>query len=308
MEIIEVKRQIKDGQLRPFYIFTGDEIEAQNIYVQKIAEVSGKPLQRIDGVAQALGKRGGLLRQSHCFVCRDDAEFVKAEKNVADVAELLGNNILILLMTKIDGRSKFSKTFKDEIVTFNHMEHDVLAKYTRKALGGGADAEAVEDLMEVCEGDYGRVLLESDKVLRYSEIKGMSAGDAVRALLKEGVINRPPRDAIFDLCDAVMRYDVNKTYASLSDCSAIGEAPLAILKVLYRNVRRTLQVQTATGDIEKATGLSSWDIKCVRDYVGVWESTKLVYMLKLIQKIEAGIKRGIIEEQTAIPYMLTHIF
>ena len=308
MEIIEVKRQIKDGQVRPFYIFTGEEVEAQRVYTAKIAEVSGKPLHNIETVAQALGKRGGLLGGAHCYVCRDDAEFVKAEAAWENVGNSLGDNILILLLTKVDGRSKFAKQFKDDIVTFNHMEHDVLAKYTRKALGGCADVKAVEDLMEVCENDYGRVLLESDKVLRYSEIKGISTGDAVRALLKEGVINRPPRDAIFDLCDAILAYNVRACYDHLENCSRCGESALAILKVLYRNVRKTLQVQTATGDIEKSTGLTAWDIKCVRPYIGVWDSSKLVYMLKLIQKVETGIKRGFIEEQTAIPYMLTHIF
>ena len=309
MEIVEVKRQIKDGRLSPFYVFTGEEVEAQKIYVNKISEVAKKPLQYVDSVAQALNKRGGLLKQSHCYVCRDDAEFIKAEAAWENVSDLLGDNILILELTKIDGRSKFYKRFKADIVTFNHMEHDVLAKYTRKALGGNADTDAVEELIDVCEGDYGRVLMEADKAVRHADLHGTSASDAVRALIAEGVICRPPRDAIFDLCDSILAYDVLGAYDNYENCSRYGESSLAILKVLYKNVRKVLQIQSANGgDLEKVTGLTAWEIKCARKFEGVWDSAKLVYMLRLIQKIEQGIKQGFIDENVAIPYMLSHIF
>ena len=47
MEVGAVKKQIKNKLLDKFYIFTGDEIEAQRIYVHKMAEVSNMEIQRI---------------------------------------------------------------------------------------------------------------------------------------------------------------------------------------------------------------------------------------------------------------------
>ena len=48
MNIQELQGQIKNKSLLSYYIFLGDEIAVQKIYIKKIAEVTGLEIQYVD--------------------------------------------------------------------------------------------------------------------------------------------------------------------------------------------------------------------------------------------------------------------
>ena len=135
MEVGAVKKQIKNKDLGKFYIFTGPEIEAQRIYVNKMAEVAGMEVQRIDSVGYIYNRQRSLFSKPKCYVCRDDKEFMKTEKAWDTIADVIGDNMLILLITEVDKRTKFYKRFSDEIVEFDYMKRDTLKKYILKQIG-----------------------------------------------------------------------------------------------------------------------------------------------------------------------------
>lgn len=306
MTVNDVKKQIKANQVQPFYVFTGAEIEAQRIYINKISEVSGKQIKRIDSVKQALNKRASILKVSNVFVCRDDLEFWKSATTPDVLVELLGDNILILQMTDIDKRIKASKLYTDSIITFDYMDADVLYKYVQKECR--LNEQNTFDLIDICESDYSRVLLETDKINTYAQAQGISKDESFKELLQEGTISRPPKDAIFDFVNAFLRADISEAFRLLQDCKEIGESSIRIISVLYSNVKRVLQVQTCESqDISKATGLSQWDIKCARQFLGAWQSQDLVFFLRTLQAIEQGVKMGEIEEGISLDYLMATV-
>ena len=76
MTFSDIKEQIKEHKTLPFYVFSGDEIEVQRIYINKIAESKDQVVRRVDTVAEVVKARsGGLFGKSICFVCRDDMDF-----------------------------------------------------------------------------------------------------------------------------------------------------------------------------------------------------------------------------------------
>lgn len=306
MEVTAVKKQIQAKKLDPFYVFTGDELEAQRIYVNKIAEVTNKSIKRIDQVSDAFKRRASILKASYLFVCRDDMDFWKAATPLEDLTELLGDNILILQMTTVDKRSKSYKSYTNQLVVFDYMDDDVLYKYTRKACPLSDDN--VFTLIDMCERDYGRILLEADKIGQLSKALKISADAAFSKMLAEKAISRPPKDAIFDFVDAMLRADISNAFELLEECKAIGEPPLRIISVLYSNFKRVLQVQVCEDkDICGTTGLSAWDVKLAKKTVGCWASEDLVFFLKTLQGIEQGIKTGEVEEGIALDFLLTSI-
>lgn len=133
--------------------------------------------------------------------------------------------------------------------------------------------------------------------------------EAFEHLLKAGVIYTPPRDAIFIWSDAVMqRKNPVKIFDLMQECYDSGEATLVMLSVLYKTMKKTLQVQSYKGDnITKATGLTGWDVKCVKPYVNKYKTSELISALKLIRRMEKGIKTGRIDEATAVPFVLVNI-
>jgi len=307
MEINAVKKQIMGKNLDPFYIFTGDEIEAQRIYINKIAEVTGRTVERTDSVAFALRKRTGLIPRPTLYVVRDDKEFMQAENAWDEIDALLGDKMLIFQITTVDKRTKFYNFFKDKVVTFNYMDVDVLYKYVQKEIS--LSDEHTEQLIMLCEQNYGRILLEIDKVQQYTQETNVAPDEAFSRLVEDGTIHRPPTDAIFAFTDAVLRADPYRAYMLLEDCKAIGEPSLRLISVLYTNMKRVLQVQTcASSDVCATTGLSQWDVKCAKKNLGFWGGADLVQFLKVLQAVEKGIKTGEVDDAVAVEYALSHIF
>ena len=80
-------------------------------------------------------------------------------------AGLLGDNMLIHLLTIVDKRTKFYKAYKDAIIEFERLSDTMLKKYIQKEIK--LSERNTERLIDVCEHDYGRILLEIDKIKRY---------------------------------------------------------------------------------------------------------------------------------------------
>lgn len=303
MTVAEVKKQIKSGELLDFYVFTGDEWAVQDIYIKQIAKAKKCNIKRINAFAdiyQTLKARS-FVQNSVVYVIRDDKDIITLDKvQNALKAGILCDNVLILLLTNPDKRTKFYKTFKDRFVEFEPLAEPVLIKYIQREID--LSEKECSTLIELCESNYGRILLEIDKLKRL----GGSFDEAV----KTGVIYRPPKDAIFDFVDAVMKGYMNLSFELYEDCKAVGESTLVILSVLYNNIKQTLQVQSYEGnDIAKATGLQPWLInKIKKEYINVYTDTELVEAMRHIREWERGIKLGYRDEQFAVPIVLEKLF
>ena len=168
MDVATLKAKIKSKQLPSYLIFSGDEWKVQQIYIDQIAKVTGKETKRIDGVFsiyQQLRNRS-FVQKSLIYIVRDDKELMNSEKLQQQIdAGLLGDNILIHLLTTVDKRTKFYKQYKDAIIDFEQLSDTMLKKYIQKEIK--LSERNTERLIDVCEHDYGRILLEIDKIRRY---------------------------------------------------------------------------------------------------------------------------------------------
>lgn len=303
MEVAALKQHIKSGELLDFNVFTGDEWAVQDIYIKQIAKAKKCNIKRINAFAdiyQTLKARS-FVQNSAVYVLRDDKDILTLDKvQNALKAGILGDNTLILLLTNTDKRTKFYKAFKDRFVEFESLAEPVLIKYIQREID--LSEKECSKLIELCENNYGRILLEIDKLKRL----GVSFDEAV----KEGVIHRPPKDAIFDFVDAVMKGYTDISFQLYEDCKQVGESTLVILSVLYNNIKQTLQVQSYEGnDVVKATGLQPWLInKIKKEYINVYTDSELVEAMRHIREWERGIKLGYRDEQFAVPVVLEKLF
>ena len=312
MDTAGLKHDIKTNNIRPYYIFTGEELKVQDIYIEKLA--GSMPIKRVDSFVEIAKKltTGMLIPSPKCYVIRDDKEILKEDSIWGNLKALIGSNLIIWVFTSIDKRSKFYKHFKDLICEFNYLSEDVLLKYVQKEIDL-SDRNARE-LIQICENDYARILLEIDKIKSWRDgyAKGkelpMPYGNAYLRLRNEGTIYQSPRDAIFMWVDAVLKRQRLAAFGLLQECIDVGEANLTLISVLYSNVKQVLQVQSYGGkDIANASGLTPWQVKCAREKSGCYTIGELVRALILIQRVEAGIKKGTMPEELAVPYILVSI-
>ena len=316
MNITDVKTDIKNKTIKPYYIFGGEEIEVQRIYINKIAEVLGYNVVRADCIADIWPNiiTPNLFDAPSVYVVRDDKDIAQDEtlQRQLDKGDFNGN-VIINLISTVDKRSKWYKANSAKIIQFERLSTDMLIKYCQREVT--LNKRNCERLIAICENDYSRILLEIDKIVRYAEwyhdpAMGytLSYDDVFEQFVADGVISTPPQDAIFDLVDAILKRQVSRVYALYEQCKAIGEASMVILSVLYTNAKQVLQVQACeSSDIAKSTGLNAWQIKCAKDKLDYYSNGALVNILRLIQKVQKGIITGQIEDEISIDYLLVNI-
>lgn len=315
MDVSALKHLIVSKQIPNFLIFAGEEWRVQQIYIDQICKVTKKERVYADSFAEIYPalKRNSLVAESKVYVVRDDKDIMQNEAVQKQIESgLMKNNILILLLTTIDKRTRFYKRYNASIIDFERLSDAMLKKYTLNALK--LSERSVMRLIDVCEHDYGRILLEIDKIRKYRDYAEEKYGEvgthdeAFEQLLADGSIHRPPRDAIFDFVDVVLDRDAVQAYELLDECYECGEATMVMLSVLYNNAKAVLQVQSCESrDVSKTTGLTGWQIKCAKPHVGKYYNGELVGIMRLIQELESGIKSGKYEEQFVMPYLLAEI-
>lgn len=311
MDVATLKAKIKSKQLPSYLIFSGPEWKVQELYIQQIAKVTNKEIRRIDSVSDIYGKlkNKSFTSGSYIYIVRDDKDLIQNEKLQNNLETgILGENILIHLITNIDKRTKFYKRYTSDIIEFERLSESMLKKYILKEIN--LSERNLTLLIACCENDYGRILLEIDKIKRYVNYLGPAPmyDGVFEKLLQDGTIYEPPYDAIFDLVDAILDRKVNLSFDLLQQSYEIGESTLVILSVLYSTTKVVLQIQSYDGDnLSRATGLTGWQIKNAKKHVGKYSEKELNYILRLIQKIESGIKTGRIEDEIAVPYLLAKI-
>ena len=312
MDVSALKAKIKSKQIPHYMIFTGPEWKVQQIYIQQIAKVMKLEIVYLDSYSEVYSKIRSrtLTSSSKLFLLRDDTEIQSSDKITTQrITDSLKDNFLIHILTNTDKRKKYYKENQDRIVDFEPLSDSALKKYIKREVN--LSDENCQRLIEICEHDYGRCLLEIDKIktmAKVPEFRDVAETGIFLELLEDGTIYQPPYDAIFDLVAAILDRKVNKAFDLLQQSYAVGEATMVMLSVLYNNAKAVLQVQSYKGNkLGEATGLTGWQIKNAKAHVRKYSDKELIHMLQMIQKVESGIKTGQIEDEIAMPYLLVSV-
>jgi len=312
MTVAELKAQMQSKKLKSIYIFTGTEIAVRDIYIKQLAKVCNFDVKWIESLSDIMqsGRKKSMFQRQTLFILSDSAELLKNEKAWKIFDMSLGKNMLLILFTALDKRIKFYKQYKDLIVEFEPLSPEILKKYIKKEIN--LSDKNCQMLMEVCENDYGRCLLEIDKIRHFMNadisVDGMLEDGAFAYLLKIGTIYRPPKDVIFDFVDAVLDRDAYKSFKLMQESYDSGEATLIMISNLYTNFKALLQVQSCKSrDVSNCTGLTGWQISNAKKHLKKYQTGELVDVLLKIRDAELGIKSGTIDESIAVQCLLVNI-
>ena len=318
MNVSDVKQQIKAKSLDKYYVFTGDELEVMNIFVKKIADVSSANINRADTLSSIFSKMQNktFLSTKTCYVIRDDNEYMSAEDiwESLESGELQNDNIIIMLYSDIDKRSKFYKHSQDRIVTFEALTDENLKKEIQKRIA--LSDKNCSILIDICEHNLGIILNEIDKILKYTDGNVRAYGkpcnvnldEVFQDLLELGTIHQPARDCIWDFVEAVLTRKKKRAFGLMEEALEFGNPVLTMISVLYKDTKQLLQVQGCqSSDVSKSTGLSGWDIKRAKGRINKFSNGELVNAMKIIRNVEKDIKSGGIEEGVALDYILVNM-
>ena len=198
VNLMEFMTHIKEDRLLPFYIFTGEEIGLMNVYLAKMKT----PVKRESSVASILRPltQRSIVANDKVFAVRDDKDFLSTESRWKSLEDIKYGT-LILLYTKIDGRSKFLKQFSDHVVQFDRMTTTQLMNHFSKKFK--VPANLLEQVIELCDRDYSRIENELDKISRVQ----LPTEEAVDAL-----IHKDLQFEVFEAVDSVIRYEPQRAF------------------------------------------------------------------------------------------------
>ena len=301
MEISDVKQHIKTGNFQKYYIFYGEEHQVMKIYLDMMAEKLGCKITYVDSLMELMTgvRTKALVSEHHLYIIMDDKEYLTNEK-MWEKFTGLKDDVVVFYYTSSDKRLKFWKQNKDRAVEFAKLDTRILTKYIQK--DAPLSNESCERLIELCEHDYGRILLEIDKIRAYSIAEAVTPDGALDELIKSGCIYRAPKDAIFDFVAAFLERRPAKAYDLLQQSKAVGEANMVILSVLYNSIKQLLQVQSAKD--YKALGFNGFVLKNILPYRNNYSNGELVKAMKLIRECEKGIKTGQIPDDLSVEYLM----
>lgn len=290
MELVELNKQLRTNDIGNFYIFVGDEIGLQNVYLKQFGEY-----KRVNAVSEVLSKltaRGFGFNKGtkEVYVVRDDLDFLNnkhLEENIKQLEKAkLGT--LILQITNANKKSAWYKTLKDYVVEFNKLTPTQLIHQIQH-YNLTDNQDILKYFVSACNNDYTTILNEIDKYNRL-HAAGVYKTFSIDTLLDM----MPPKYAytVFDLIDLVMRHDMKAMHV-MDLLLEQNQNPLGILSLLYQNISKAILVIGHKGQqgITEKTGLPYWQVKKILNTTRM-SPGGLLAAIRFIQQYDNGIKSG----------------
>lgn len=307
MELVDLMKRISSNDIPHFLILFGEEQTILNIYLTHILEVTNTKRISADSVSyimQNINKKR-FDKSARLYVVQDDMAFLKAEDSWETVRNTPTKDYIILRYHSLDKRSAFVKKNQQNLVEFARLSKEVLQTYISKDLPDLSEKNSSK-LVEYCNYDYGRILMEIDKIKQYSSVRtDLTIDSCFVQLDKQGLFHKEIGDITFELTNAVLGGYPETVIQKLDEAKRKGEPAMMIVSILYNGFRNLLAYQglgsNKQGAMER-TGMTKGELYGCTKNVGGYSIAEVKRNMLKCQKIEAGIKMGTIDEDIALEY------
>ena len=313
MKLVDLMKAISENNIPHYLVLFGEEQAILNIYIQHIAQ--NYKIVHCETVAYALSQVGkkSIDKSNKVYIVNEDNAYIKAEESWKNVKQTFdkSRHILLIRYHSLDKRGKFYLNNKQNSVEFTHLSKDVLISYINQKLPDLSEKNASK-LVEYCSNDYGRILLEVDKIKQYNEYiacltNGISIDDCFEELNKQGLFHKEIGDITFELTNAVLGGYSETAIQKLDEAKRKGEPAMMIASILYNGFRNLLAYQGLGSNKHNAverTGMSKGELYGCTKNVGGYSIAEVKRNMLKCQEVEAGIKMGTIDEEIALEYIV----
>lgn len=307
MELVDLMKRISSNDIPHFLILFGEEQTILNIYLTHILEVTNTKRISADSVSyimQNINKKR-FDKSVRLYVVQDDMTFLRAEDSWETVRNTPTKDYIILRYHSLDKRSAFVKKNQQNLVEFARLSKEVLQTYISKDLPDLSEKNSSK-LVEYCNYDYGRILMEIDKIKQYSSVRtDLTIDSCFMQLDKQGLFHKEIGDITFELTNAVLGGYPETAIQKLGEAKRKGEPAMMIVSILYNGFRNLLAYQGLGSNKQRAmerTGMTKGELYGCTKNVGGYSITEVKRNMLKCQEIEAGIKMGSIDEDIALEY------
>lgn len=309
MDITELKQELLDGKVRSTYVFTGDELALQDVYIDKIKELSGLEIVRVETLLSIFSKvtaKTLFKIQPKIYIIRNDEYYYKTEsawKQFLECQNFRGN-IVILLYSGVENKSKFCNAHENILTRFDFIGDSMLVN--RLQATTGMPAAYCADIVKKCGCNYGRIKNELYKLNVYAVVNHWDYNMAYLQSKKCDLIHEDIGDIIFEFTNAVESRNIKKAYELWPKMKYTGDGPMRVLSVLYNSFRQILMVQSTPPNqqTEEVLGMTKGQIFITSQKCFKYNIYEVVNIVKTLRYLEKGIKIGTIAEDYAMDYLM----
>ena len=313
MEISDLKKELLTGKVRPFYVFTGDELALQDIYIDKIKEVSGLQMLRVESLASVYSKlttKALFKTAPTLYVIRNDDQYLKSEKNWDKfvTAENLKDNVVIMLYSGLEKATKFINRHEPVLTKFDFVGTSILKN--RLHATTKMPLPYCEDIVKLCNNNYGRIKNELYKLQVFGRVNKLNWNASYLKAKEIDLIHEDIGDIIFEFTNAVINRNIKKAYELWPKMKYTGDGPMRVMSVLYNSFRQILMVQSTEPQqrTEQVLGMTKSQIFVTSNQCGKYNLFELVNIVKTLRYLEKGIKIGTVAEEFAMDYLMGTIW
>lgn len=309
MQVMDLRNQIMQNNICNFYVFCGDELAVQDVYIQEIAKRLDAEIVRKETVSEAIqdcnnkSLFGNTIKK--CFVVRDDLDFIKNESAWKNIDEKFSNACLILLCSNLDKRSKFYKTFQNVAAWFDYLQTKVLTN--KISLLYDLSPDRAKALCQICKNSYGAILSELDKLHLLSCSENTSDFDILFDILYHDynvkMLSKFDKLDVFMFVDCLLQKNAEKVLFLRSEIIQDQSICIAVLSIIANQLKQIMQVYDRNVSTDSC-GLSAWQINHAKRYIGLFEFETLKTVYAFLQRTDEQIKQGLIDSFVAVDLLI----
>lgn len=311
MELRELMNKISSVDIPNYLIFFGEEQRIIDDYIQQIRKSIDHNYIICENIQSVFNmtRRKTLDKRSRIFVVINDFDFTKNEGAWEIVQKQFNKSkdFLIIRYNTLSKKESFYKKNQRFCVQFSHLSNEVLQLYISRILPD-LSGENASNLIEYCANDYGRILLECDKIKQYAEsINVDDANICFAGLDEQGLFHKEIGDITFELTNAVLGGYPEKSIEKLDEAKRKGESATTIATILYNGFRNLLAYQGLGSNKQDAierTGMSKGELYGCTKNVGGYSISEVKRNMLLCQEAEVSIKMGKTDEDMALEYIV----
>ena len=333
-ELTELKRQIRDNDIKPLYLFYGEEDYLKEIYTNKIRDAvpdggfpefnhiyltGSLPFSEYDDAWEAFPmmtdrkliviKNSGIMKSGRAG---RDEESHSTEENKNFWQEKLkhisDDAVVIFCETSVDKRSVIYKAIAKQgmVVEFSYMsDADLVTWVIKRCLDRKRkiSKDTAQNLVSRVDPGLNNLNNELEKLFDFCDGEIYSS-DVDR------VVSKSLNVITFDLTNAVMAGDAKKALAILNDVKANSkESSFAVLYLLLASFEKILHAkllgEKPLSEIASELGAAPFIARRYVDSAKGFSEDALVKMVTRVAEIDLEIKEGRCDEWTALYEYIT---
>ena len=274
-------------------------------------EIEGSTIELID-LVNAVSARP-LLAETRFIVVLNLLTSARGkefeEKLLELLLELPKETVLAFVEEGLPSPSKLFKTLQAEKSSrrFNLLNNQELTKWITgyvKDAGGQIGAGEAAYLSDLFSNDLWAVSNELDKLLAYDK--------KIERETIEVLVAKPLTPSIFGLLDAAMRERKAEAYKLLDDLLKAGEAEMAVLGMLGKQVRDLALVGSfpegsREDEIAKITRIHPYGVKKARGLLSSIDPHRIAQMYEVLERADRRIRSGEMPAPHALNFLISEL-